>query len=180
MKCIIACGACYLKCIEKIVDYIQVAGFCYVAVSGDSFCSSCWSGFLLNVKHMAKFAFANFLAKIFMTLGKVALCVGNTFSLLFIMKNITKDMEEITSVIGPVVVVCVVTYLTASLFLGMFDTAVMAILTCLALDMDIHNSEEPTFGPPTFHENYKKMKANIDGKKVEPEVAAQDTTNNMA
>lgn len=149
-----------MKCIEKIVDYINVAGFCYIAVSGDNFCSSCWSGFLLNVKHMAKFAFANFLAKIFMTLGKIALCVGNTFSLLFIMKNITKDMEEITSVIGPVVVVCVVTYLTASLFLGMFDTAVMAILTCLALDMDLHGGE-PRFGPPTFHEHYEKMKGNM-------------------
>jgi hypothetical protein len=176
---IVACGACYLKCIEKIVDYIQVAGFCYVAVSGDSFCSSCWSGFLLNVKHMAKFAFANFLAKIFMTLGKVALCVGNTFSLLFIMKNITKDMEEITSVIGPVVVVCVVTYLTASLFLGMFDTAVMAILTCLALDMDLNGGDEPKYGPPTFHESYKKMKANMADNKTADAEGAIEMGNDM-
>lgn len=153
-QCLVACGTCILNCIEKIVDYINVAGLCYVAVSGDGFCSSCWSAFLLNLKHTAKFSFANLLAKLFTLLGKLAICVANVFSLLQIMK-MRGDMDEVTSTLGPIVVTTIVTYMTATIFLGMFDTSVMAILTSLALDMDLHDGE-PKFGPPTFHDDPKR------------------------
>jgi hypothetical protein len=177
VKLIVACGACILKCIEKICDYINVSAYCYMAVSGDSFCSSAWSGFLLNVKHMLKFSFANLIAKVFILLGKVALTVGNICSLLFIMKNITNDTEEVSSIIGPVVVVGIVTFLTASIFLGMFDTAVMALMTCLAVDMDLHDGQ-PKFGPPTFHDNYEKINKQLDEKEANSKKV--DTTNEMA
>lgn len=52
--------------------------------------------------------------------------------------------------IVPIVFVGVVTFLTASIFLNMFDTAVLSLLTCLAIDID-HNGT-PKYGPPTFHE----------------------------
>jgi hypothetical protein len=100
IKMIVCVGACILKCIEKIVDYINSAAFAYIAVSGDNFLSGAWNGFLLNIKHCLKFTFANTLAKVFILLGKVALTVGNCFSLLFIMKHITnnpaKHQEPVT------------------------------------------------------------------------------------
>jgi len=43
-----------------------------------------------------------------------------------------------------------ITYMTASVFLGLFDTAVMALLTSLAIDID--NNGQPKYGPPTFHD----------------------------
>ena len=58
----------------------------------------------------------------------------------------------------------VVTYLTASIFISMFDTAVLSLLTCLAIDMD-NNSGQPVMGPPTFHE--KKDKIESAGKDAE-------------
>jgi len=165
VKMIVACGACILNCIERICDYINVAAYCYMAVSGDSFCMSAWNGFLLNVKHMLKFSFANMIAKIFIFLGKVALTVGNCFSLLFIMNNITHDSDEVSSLAGPIVVVAIVTYMTASIFLGLFETSVMAIMTCLAVDIDLHG-DTPKFGPPTFHDDEKNpLKKIDDGKK---------------
>ena len=156
IKIIVACGACLLKCIEKICDYINQAAYAYMAVSGESFCVAAWHGFLLNVKHMLKFSFANMIAKVFIFLGKLAITVGNCFSLFFIMKNITHDTEEVSSLVGPVVVVGIVSYMTASIFLGLFDTAVLALMTCLAIDMDLHDGH-PAFGPPTFHDSIGKI-----------------------
>jgi len=52
---IAACGSSILKCIEDICDYINKAAFAYMAVTGDSFCTSAWSGALLNLKHLVKF-----------------------------------------------------------------------------------------------------------------------------
>ena len=161
---IVACGACILKCIEKICDYLNSAAFCYMAVTGDSFCTSAWNGFLLNVKHTLKFSFANFIAKVFMLLGKIAIVVGNCFSLYFIMSVITKDTSEVSSLTGPMVAVGLVTFLTASIFLGLFDTAVMAMMTCLAVDMDLHGGDTH-YGPPTFHDGLKKSSEKADAQK---------------
>lgn len=169
VKAIVWCGDCLLGCIERICDYINSAAFCYMAITGDSFCTSAWNGFLLNVKHTLKFGFANFIAKVFILLGKVALVVGNCFSLYFIMANITQDTEEVSSLIGPMVAVAIVTYMTASIFLGLFDTAVMAMMTCLAVDMDLHDGE-PKFGPPTFHDGCNKSQEKQRNQKVANEM----------
>lgn len=136
---VLKCGMCYVNCLEKICDYINSAAFAYMAVSGEGFCKSAWDGFLLNVKHLLKFSFANLIAKVFILLGKVGITVANCFSLMFIMKSITKDDEEVSSFAAPVLVVGLVTFFTASVFLGLFDTAVMSMMTCLAVDMDLNN-----------------------------------------
>jgi len=74
------------------------------------------------------------------------------------MKNITADTEEVSSVLGPLAVVAIFTYLTASVMLGMFDTVVLGMLTCLSIDLDL-NGGVPAKGPATFHENIKKSEA---------------------
>lgn len=79
-KFILACGMCCLKCIEKVCDYINTAAYSYMAISGDNFCMSAWNGFILNTKHLAKFAFANTLAKIIIFIGQVGIVVANIFS----------------------------------------------------------------------------------------------------
>lgn len=160
-KAVFKCGMCYIECLEKVTDYINEAAFAYMAVSGQHFFKSAWNGFLLNIKHMLKFSFANMIANVFIFLGKVGITVGNVFSLLFIMKTITKDSEEVSSTLGPCIVVGCFTFFTASVFLGLFDTAVMAMMTSLAIDMDMHN-ENPKFGPPTFHASMDKIKKSDD------------------
>ena len=60
-----------------------------------------------------------------------------------------------------------ITFMTASIFLGLFDTAVMALMTCLAIDMDM-NDGTPKFGPETFHDGVNKINTSIDAHKVDP------------
>ena len=159
IKIFVACGNCYLGCLEKVCDYINESAYAYMAVSGKGFCGSAWSAFLLRLKHLTKFAFANLIAKIFIFLGKMAITAVNCYSLLMIMRYITKDTEEISSPLGPIVAVGIFTYFTASIFLSLFDITVMALLTCLAIDMDM-NGGEPAKGPSTFHDCVKKVNRN--------------------
>lgn len=123
VKAAVKCAMCLLNCIERICDYMNENAFCYMAVTGDHFLSSAWSGFLLNLKHGLKFMFANAIAKVFIFIGKIGIVVSNLFTLYFLMK-FRKDLEEVQSVIGPFVVVGIVTFLCASLFLSLFDEAV--------------------------------------------------------
>jgi hypothetical protein len=170
------CGLCYIQCLEKVTDYINEAAYAYMAVAGESFLSSAWNGFLLNVKHLLQFSFANLIAKVFIFIGKVGITAGNVFSLLFIMSAITNDSEEVSSKLGPCLVVGLWTYFTASVFLGLFDTACLAMMTSLSIDMDC-NDGNPVHGPPTFHESCDKIKNNSDAYEKE---RAQRKGNSMA
>lgn len=89
IKAVVCVAECCLSCIEKVCDYINQSAFAYIAVTGDGFCEGAWKGFLLNVKHMLSFTFANYIAKIFILLGKVCICVVNGFTLVFILKDVS-------------------------------------------------------------------------------------------
>lgn len=108
----------------------------------------------MNLKHGLKFVFANIIAKVFIFLGKIGITVANCFTLYMLMKKSPETAD--VSIEGPIVVVGVVTFITASLFLALFEEAVMALLTCVCVDNDM-NGGEPKFGPATFHDNYVAM-----------------------
>tara|TARA_B110000285_G_C15105150_1_gene607513 strand:+ start:1548 stop:2078 length:531 start_codon:yes stop_codon:yes gene_type:complete len=169
-----------MACIEKIVDYINKAAYAYMAVSGDGFCTSAWNGFLLNMKHSLEFAWAKVLAELFILTGKLSLVAINCGTLYLVMHYVTDDFtgpEAVSSAWGPIVVVALITFVAASVFLGLFSNTVLSLMTCLAIDVDLHG--EPKFGPPTFHDsldNFRVEKKNAiqDGgwEKSDPEAAA--------
>jgi len=164
IKMIVKVGSCILACIEKICDYINESAYAYQAVSGENFCKSAWNGFLLQVKHMAKFAFANLIAKVFIFLGKVGVTAGNMVSCYYVMKLVFNDFEgnpekgdqPISSPLAPIAFVGAVSFLTASIFLGLLDTAVLSLMTCRAMDTDKNGENNEQFGPPTFHDRVRK------------------------
>jgi choline transporter-like protein 2/4/5 len=159
-KCAVKCAMCILNCIEKIVDYINENALCYQAVTGEWFCPAAYNGFILNLKHGAEFIFVKIIAKVFIFIGKVGITVGNCFSCYAIMKYITEDLDELSSVWTPIIMVGAVTYIAACLFLALYEEAVQSLLVCVCVDMDMNGdgikSGEPKFGPKTFHDNYKK------------------------
>jgi hypothetical protein len=54
------------------------------------------------------------------------------------MAKVTKDNEELDSLDAPFVFVGVVTYMATSIFFGLFDEAVLALMTCLCIDSDLN------------------------------------------
>jgi len=156
VKIIIACASCLLKCFEKITDYINTAAFSYMAVSGDNFCSSAWSGFMLNMTYGLEFVWANTLASAFVLLSKVFIVVINICCLKLAM-DARGDTEEVKSVGGPYIVCAIASYFTANLFLGMMDETVVALLTSLCIDRGVNGEGNEQYGPPTFHDSIEKM-----------------------
>lgn len=150
MKCILCCARCCVRCFEDIVEYLNKCAYSYMAVAGDSYCTSAWNGFLLNLKHTAKFQFATVLANIFIFMGKLMIMCLNCATLYLVMKYITKDVDSVSSVWNPIIIIAISSFVTATIFLGLFDEATIATITCMAIDQDL-NEGTPKFGPPSFH-----------------------------
>lgn len=172
VKIMVKIGECCLKCIEKIVDYINTMAYGYMAVAGDSFCSSAWNGFLLNMKFGLEFAWANFIAAAFILLGKIGLTILNTYICFLLMKK-NGDLEEVTSPAGPLAIVALVSFAAANIFLGLFDEAVLAMLVCLCVDKEI-NGGEAQHGPPTFHDSFEKGQNHNQAKVTDDNYAANE------
>lgn len=61
-----------------------------------------------------------------------------------------QKLASSTNVYTQLIIVGVFTYITVSIFLSLFDEAVISLMTCLNIDTDLH--ETPIYGPPTFHD----------------------------
>lgn len=129
-----------------------------MAVTGKNFFSSAWSGFLLNLKHGLVFIWANFLAKLFILLGKVGITVMNVYSCYLLMKFRGDLNDAGMDPRVPLLFVAFFTYFVTNIFLGMFDQGVMAMLTCVCCDQDLHEGKQG-FGPDTFNNKIDKIKA---------------------
>jgi len=112
-----------------------------MALAGQNFCNSAYNGLLLQMKHGAKFAFANYLAAVFIFLGKVGLTCLKVFITYLFMKEVTGSASDVSDSYGPLIIVALTTYMICSIFLGLFDESVMAMMTCMTVDMDLPETD---------------------------------------
>lgn len=159
----IACIAqCLMACFERMIEHLTKLAYAYMAISGDSFCSSAWNGFILNLKHLAKFVFALQIAGLFMFMGVVTITCINTGIGYMLSIHVIKDATEVTSVVPSLVAFAIVSFFVGIIFLSQFDEAVLSTLICFAVDSDLHDGE-PKFGPKSYHDKLSEIYG-YDGK----------------
>jgi hypothetical protein len=145
------CALCCLKCIEDIIEYINTIAYANMAVSGDSFCTSAWNGFIINLKHMTKFYFAQTLALMYVFIGFLFVTLANIMSHFVISHYITHTNEMVTYQGLPTTIIVMFTLVTCGLFMGLFDEAVVATLQCMGVDRELSDDGQSKYGPPTMH-----------------------------
>ena len=67
------------------------------------------------------------------------------------------DIEEVGDYgwMVPAFFVGFITYIAASVFLGLFDETVLALVCSLCVDVDLNG--KPKYGPPTFHDTFASI-----------------------
>jgi hypothetical protein len=131
------CVRCALDCCHRFVKYINENAYCQVVLTGENFCTAAVNGFLLILKHTATFAFTRGIGGIFNLLGKLMISVinaGIAYGLIYYFKQLH---IKINSPIGPLLIVFLMTYAIAFLFMSLYTTTATCILHCLYADVDI-------------------------------------------
>lgn len=165
---------CCVSCIEEFVEYLNTLAYAMMAISGDSYCTSAWNGFMLNLKHCVKFYFATNLASAFVFIGMVCVVAANMGTAFALIQYAFPESKGVSTVWSPLIAVGVFTFFIAVVFLGPFDEAVTATLMCLAVDLELNG--EPKHGPPSYHE---KLDAIFDDEHPHAKVAAHDPEINI-
>lgn len=123
-KCMVSCIRCCLDCFDRFIRYINRNAYIYMALSGESFCSSALNSFILILKNSAKFAFVEGIADVFMFLAKFFISTSTTALSWLIMGAMT----NVTSPWLPLFVVFLLSYMIASVFIAVFDVSANTIL----------------------------------------------------
>lgn len=80
-----------------------------------------------------------FLANLFIFIGKAGIIAANVAIFELCLEHVTKENAELTSQIGPMIVVGVITYIFASMFIGMYDESAYALLLSVAIDTNAND-----------------------------------------
>ena len=114
------------------MDHIAIA---FMSVSGDSFCTSAWNGYMINLKHMVKFYFAQDIGGFFIFIGVLFITLINS-GIFWGLAHVGKTSGADPLI--PFITVCVLSFLVSCITLGLFDDAIRATLMCFAIDMDLN------------------------------------------
>jgi len=129
---------CCLDCCHRFVKYVNMNAYCQVALTGEAFCIAAMNGFIVILKHSAAFIFTGGLGGFFNLVGKLTVCVLNMLVAWAILDlGDTGVATDVNSPVGPLLVVFILTYVIAQLFMGMYTTCATCLLHCLFVDIDI-------------------------------------------
>jgi hypothetical protein len=126
LKCIGSYISCCLECFKRMIEFLSRNAYIITAVKGKNFCSAAWEAFNFIMDNLTQITAVNWISAYLMLLGKVFVCAG-TVIIAYILA-VTDD--DVSSVIMLLVVVGLISYLIASMFLGVFETAIDTILLC--------------------------------------------------
>lgn len=162
---------CFVRCLENLIEYLNLMAYAFMAISGDPYCKSAWSGFIINLKHLVKFYFADILARMFIFIGMLAIAALNAGTSYLILRYGTKNADQLSSVWVPMIFIIIYTLITAELFIGFFHQAVTATLMCLAVDMELNGVVK--HGTPSFHEKIDAAQGKNGYSAQQPEIGIQ-------
>ena len=91
----------------------------------------------LAIKHSGSFLITNGIGMLISFLGKITIAVVNTMIGYLFLTQIQSIKSSIESPIGPLVIVFIISYLLASVFMSVYSITSLTILQCLYVDVDI-------------------------------------------
>ena len=118
------------------MKYLTDNAYIQVAVSSESFCPSAFKAFFLIIRHADRFFSMAVVDWIMICLGKGAIISASGFATFYITKQYYPSVNQ---PFVPTVIVSVIAYIEASLFLAVYTFSSRTILHCFLIDEDNGN-----------------------------------------
>lgn len=166
VRCIFCCIQCCLKCCQKCVDYISRNALIWSAITGENFCSSGVSAFSLVLANLGRAAALNFIGGFVIFFGKICIALITAGGCGLVMQRLYDG--ELFSTVMPMVIIFILAYVVASLFMGVFDTSMDTMFLCYIADT------EGKYTPNALSEALKEaqaIQAAAKGASVAPDAA---------
>lgn len=161
---VLKCISCCLWCAECCLDKVSKNALVWSAIYGDSFCVSACSSFSLIMGNLGRTAAITVIETFVMMLGKVL--VGVFTGVLGALCCDAIYGDDLSSIAMPGVIMFLIGFLVASLFLSCLETAVDTVFICFLVD-ESHSKAtgNPMRGPKHLVECVQSLKTKGDGSR---------------
>lgn len=133
-KCMFRCIHCCLWCAECCMDKISKNAFIWTCIYGDNFPTSCCSAFALIWRNLARVAAITMVGSYLMLMGKVVVALLTAGACGIFLTSNTYFKERLSSVLMPLLAIFFIAYLTACLFMIVFETVIDVTFLCFLVD----------------------------------------------
>lgn len=126
-KFITNCIRYMLDCFHRFVKFLNDNAYIQIALTGENFCSSALTAFVLALKNAASFLITNGIGSIIHILGKATIVTLNVF-FAFLMIRWFPQFSDVDAPIGPLAVVAIFSFFLANVFISVFSITSLTIL----------------------------------------------------
>ena len=147
--CVISCVQCIFGCIQRLVQWIDRFAYIYIAMHGDSFCTSAKNVFDLVSRNMFTVVVVDFLGIFVLNVGKILGTAATTIFTLAITEHMHKEVSPLT-----IALIVIISFLVFHLFSKIISTGVDTIFVCYCEDLE-RNKEGQLYMTPTLHNMLK-------------------------
>jgi hypothetical protein len=138
---------CCLKCAQCCMDKVSKNAFVWTAIYGDAFIPAACSSFALIWANLARLAAINLVGDFLLFLGKLVVALFTTGLVAIVIDKHYQD--DVSSLVMPAVVIFLVSYLVASLFMVIFDVTIDTVFLCFLID-EKFNRNGNMLAPPSL------------------------------
>jgi len=109
-----------------------------MSITGEPYHASARKGFLLNLKHCTRVFLAKTYAAFYISIGKIFIITLNVL-VFWLIAYLSLRHNSFIELIVPIMATIITTNLICGSILGMFDEVVLAILSCISVDLECND-----------------------------------------
>jgi len=157
VKFMLKCAQCYLACFERCIKFLNRNAYIQIALTGKSFCGAAKDAFFLILRNPIRFGVTHSIGAIFILFGKFLISSAAAF-VGYLIIQYSKYYESVTSPLFPVIIIFILAWGVASIFLSVYAMAADTILACFVVEEELRakNASMPLHCPATLNDFINK------------------------
>jgi hypothetical protein len=138
-QCMLCCCNCCMCCLEQCMKFINKNAYIQTAIFGTSFCVSGRKAFFLILRNAARISAVSYVSAAVLVIGKLFISTLTTaVSYYCIVEYLEIDLY---SYAGPVLLIFVISYFVADMFMDVFEIGILTILHCFVADEEMFGGQ---------------------------------------
>lgn len=137
VRCIACLCSCCLTCCQRFINYVEDRAYVQVALEGKNFCTSAGQSLALQMKHASDFVVIDGMGMLLDFLGKISIAIGNAGVGYIMLTEADAFKNNVDNPWVPTVIIFLISYVMAIMFMSVFSVTSMTLLQCLYVDFDL-------------------------------------------
>jgi len=140
LKAVASCCGCAFWWLENFLLFIDKNAYVQTAIFGHNYCNAAREAFSLIIRNAGRIGTISYVSGIFSIVGRLLITASTAFGGYFLMNAYIKD--DVHSLYGPVIIISILAYVVADVFMDIFDVGVSTILQCFVVDEETYDGDE--------------------------------------